>query len=90
VLGAVVEAAQQWTPWPALAGAVQAAVSDEAGDVDDLLLVLIDRGVLCHDLAPPLVGTRLGPGSPNAWQTCRPKSMRGRADPQTTDGVFCD
>jgi thiopeptide-type bacteriocin biosynthesis protein len=61
VLGAVIEAAQQWTPWPALARAVQAAVSDEAGDVDDLMLVLIDRGVLCHDLAPPLVGTSPGP-----------------------------
>ena len=56
VLGAVVERTQQWTPWPAVGRAVEAAASDETGDVDELLLVLIDRGVLCHDLSPPLVG----------------------------------
>ena len=56
VLAAVIEYAQQWTPWPALGRAVETAASGEAGDVDELLLVLIDRGVLCHDLAPPLVG----------------------------------
>jgi len=56
VLAAVIEGAQDWTPWAAVGGSVEAAASDEAGDVDELLLVLIDRGVLCHDLAPPLVG----------------------------------
>jgi len=56
VLGAAIERAWQWTPWPAVSGAVEVAASGEAGDVDELLLVLIDRGVLCHDLAPPLVG----------------------------------
>jgi thiopeptide-type bacteriocin biosynthesis protein len=56
VLAAVIEHAKQWTHWPALGRAVEAAASGEAGDVDELLLVLIDRGVLCHDLAPPLVG----------------------------------
>ena len=61
VLGAVIDRAQAWIPWLALSKVVEAAVSDEAGDVDDLLLVLIDRGVLCHDLAPPLVGTSPGP-----------------------------
>ncbi len=56
VLAAVIEHAQQWTSWPALGRAVAAATSGEAGDIDELLLVLIDRGVLCHDLTPPLVG----------------------------------
>jgi lantibiotic biosynthesis protein len=56
VLDAVIECAQEWTSWDAVSRAVEAAASDEAGDVDELLLVLIDRGVLCHDLAPPLVG----------------------------------
>ena len=56
VLAAVIAHAQQWTSWSALGRAVEAAASGETGDVDELLLVLIDRGVLCHDLAPPLVG----------------------------------
>jgi thiopeptide-type bacteriocin biosynthesis protein len=56
VLDAVIECAQEWTPWAVVSEAVEAAASSEAGDVDELLLVLIDRGVLCHDLAPPLVG----------------------------------
>ena len=61
VLGAAIECAQQWTPWPAVSGTVKTATSGEAGDVDELLLVLIDRGVLCHDLAPPLLGRSPGP-----------------------------
>jgi thiopeptide-type bacteriocin biosynthesis protein len=56
VLAAVIDRAQGWTPWLVVGEALEAAVSDEAGDVDELLLVLIDRGVLCHDLAPPIVG----------------------------------
>jgi thiopeptide-type bacteriocin biosynthesis protein len=56
VLEAVIAGAQEWTPWAALGRAVEAATSGEAGDVDELLLVLVDRGVLCHDLAPPIVG----------------------------------
>ncbi|HJX63882.1 MAG TPA: thiopeptide-type bacteriocin biosynthesis protein, partial [Polyangia bacterium] len=56
VLEAVIAGAQDWTPWEVVGKAVEAAVSDEAGDVDELLLVLVDRGVLCHDLAPPIVG----------------------------------
>ena len=56
VLAAVMEHAQEWTPWSTLGDAVGSATGGEAGDLDELLLVLIDRGVLCHDLAPPLVG----------------------------------
>jgi thiopeptide-type bacteriocin biosynthesis protein len=56
VLEAVIAGAQEWTPWAAIGRAVEAATSGEAGDVDELLLVLVDRGVLCHDLAPPIVG----------------------------------
>ncbi|MGB8299202.1 MAG: thiopeptide-type bacteriocin biosynthesis protein [Polyangia bacterium] len=56
VLETVIASAQEWTPWAAVNGAIEAAVRGEAGDVDELLLVLVDRGVLCHDFAPPLVG----------------------------------
>ena len=76
VLGAVVECAQEWTSWAAVCGAVEAAASDEAGDVDELLLLLIDRGVLCHDLAPPSGGTAAGAVvRSSAWRACRPRSM---------------
>ena len=56
MLAAVIEHAQQWAPWPVVSGSVEDAAGDETGDVDELLLLLVDRGALCHDLAPPLVG----------------------------------
>jgi hypothetical protein len=80
VLAAVIESAQEWTPWVAVGGAVEAAASGEAGDVDELLLVLVDRGVLCHDLAPPIVGQ-----PPAQWLVQRlarfPAEARAVADP---------
>jgi thiopeptide-type bacteriocin biosynthesis protein len=80
VLAAVIESAQEWTPWAAVSRAVEAAVRGEAGDVDELLLVLVDRGVLCHDLAPPIVGQ-----PPAQWLVQRlarfPAEARAVADP---------
>ena len=52
-LNAVVEAARGWTAWPAVRARVAAADDDEA---DELLLALVDSGLLQSDLAPPLVG----------------------------------
>jgi len=91
VLAAVIESAQEWTPWAAVSRAVEAAVRGEAGDVDELLLVLVDRGVLCHDLAPPIVGQ-----PPAQWLVQRlarfPAEARAVADPirQRTAGDFSD
>jgi thiopeptide-type bacteriocin biosynthesis protein len=55
VLATVAEQAQEWCWWPDLNQAMQNVAGDE-DSADDLLMVLVDRGVLAHDLCPPLVG----------------------------------
>lgn len=55
VLATVIEHAWQWCPWPRLGQAMLDIAGDEES-ADELLLVLVDRGVLTHDLCPPLVG----------------------------------
>jgi class I lanthipeptide synthase len=56
----VLAAAADWTPWPEIRG--QAAgdggsePSGEAEDLDELLLALVDDGLLQTDLSPPLIG----------------------------------
>jgi lantibiotic biosynthesis protein len=55
VLAAVVEHASEWCPWTRLNQAMQEIAGDE-DSADELLLVLVDRGVLAHDLCPPLLG----------------------------------
>jgi thiopeptide-type bacteriocin biosynthesis protein len=50
-LAAILEAAGAWAPWPAVR---EAAGGD--GDADELLLLLLDDGLLQSELAPPLVG----------------------------------
>jgi thiopeptide-type bacteriocin biosynthesis protein len=54
-LAAILDAADRWTPWPAACEAVRRAL-DDVENLDDLLLLLLDDGLLEHDLAPPLVG----------------------------------
>src|SRR5262249_43710151 len=75
ILGAVLDATATWTPWnearrAAARGGASAAMEGEGGgapgDLDELLLTLIDAGLLCHDLAPPLVGRPSG-----AWMCAR-------------------
>src|SRR6185369_10455137 len=55
-LGRILDACEAWTPWPA---ARDAAAGGDGGDgtedVDELLLLLVDDGLLHHDLAPPLI-----------------------------------
>jgi hypothetical protein len=65
-LGAVLEAAAEWAPWPALRAALAAAADAPEEALDDHLLLLVDDGLLCHDLEPPLVGP-----PPLSWLTAR-------------------
>ena len=74
-LPAILAAAGQWTAWTDVrAAAIRAAGreagqnesgepeggGDSGGDADDLLLTLIDDGLLQSDLAPPIVGAPPG------------------------------
>jgi thiopeptide-type bacteriocin biosynthesis protein len=52
-LEAVLAAAARWTPWTEVR---RAAGADDADATDELLLLLVDDGLLQSDLAPPLVG----------------------------------
>ena len=63
-LAAIAAAAERWTPWPdvrAAAAATPAGDDDSDDDSDDasadeLLLTLLDDGLLESDLAPPIIG----------------------------------
>jgi lantibiotic biosynthesis protein len=73
-LRAILELTDGWAPWPEVRACARAADADaDAGDgdgdgtdagrdadADELLLVLIDDGLLQTDLAPPLVGAAPG------------------------------
>jgi thiopeptide-type bacteriocin biosynthesis protein len=65
-LAALVEATADWTPWPRARAA--------AGG-DDLLLALVDEGVLATDLTPPLVGA-----APTTWMRARLERLGRRED----------
>ncbi|HEY6477522.1 MAG TPA: thiopeptide-type bacteriocin biosynthesis protein, partial [Polyangia bacterium] len=54
-LGAVLDATDDWTLWP-IARARAEAAAGETGDLDELLLALVDDEVLATELAPPLIG----------------------------------
>jgi len=58
-LPAVLAAAARWTPWADVRAAA-AIEGDDAGDADELLLTLLDDGLLHSDLSPPIIG--LPPG----------------------------
>jgi lantibiotic biosynthesis protein len=55
-LTAILDAASQWRPWPEVRARATLDEAEGADDADDLLLVLIDDGLLQADLAPPLLG----------------------------------
>jgi thiopeptide-type bacteriocin biosynthesis protein len=58
-LHAILDATAGWAPWPRVRTAVaRAAPGADALDVDDLLLLLVDDGLLLADVTPPLVGER--------------------------------
>lgn len=66
LLHAVLDACAAPRPWAEVRRA--AAAREDAGDeaLDELLLALVDDGLLCHDLQPPLVGPE-----PLAWMRAR-------------------
>jgi thiopeptide-type bacteriocin biosynthesis protein len=55
ILATVIEHASPWCPWPRLNEVLQDIAGDE-DSANELLLLLVDRGVLTHDFCPPLVG----------------------------------
>jgi thiopeptide-type bacteriocin biosynthesis protein len=63
-LGAILDLTEAgWTPWPAVRAACGAASDDEA---DELILLLVDDGLMHSDLSPPLVGP-----APADWMKAR-------------------
>src|SRR5206468_2648373 len=54
----ILAAAQQWTPWNDVRAI--ASAGDATDDVDELLLTLVDDGLLHSDLSPPIVGEGAG------------------------------
>ncbi len=58
-LAAILEAAVEWTAWPRVREAARIGGEDEDGDgdgIDELLLTMVDGGLLQTELAPPLIG----------------------------------
>jgi thiopeptide-type bacteriocin biosynthesis protein len=71
-LAAILDATRRWCPWADARRAARAAARNDGArggpdsDADDLLLLLVDEGLLQADVTPPLVG-RAGP----AWMRAR-------------------
>jgi thiopeptide-type bacteriocin biosynthesis protein len=82
-LAAVLHAAADWNAWPVVRQAwrrgARARGADDL-DLDELLLLLVDRGLLHADLTPPLIGPPAG-----AWMRARLKAL-ARAHEGTTLG----
>jgi thiopeptide-type bacteriocin biosynthesis protein len=67
-LGAILDlTAAGWTPWPAVRASCAAGDDVEA---DELILILVDDGLLHTDLEPPLVGP-----APADWMKARLASL---------------
>ena len=52
-LAAILDSANRWTLWADVRSRID---DDDDGDADELLLMLVDDGLLQSDLAPPLIG----------------------------------
>jgi thiopeptide-type bacteriocin biosynthesis protein len=76
-LATIVDAATRWTRWASVRRAVAGAT---AGDADELLLVLVDEGLLHADVTPPLVGI-----APARWMRERLARMGHAAATATLD-----
>ena len=78
-LAAVLRATTDWAPWPAVLARAQAA-QPEAGDLDELLLALVDDGLLQTDLSPPLdrAAARQLPPRPAGWRSAGSRGARAR------------
>jgi thiopeptide-type bacteriocin biosynthesis protein len=57
-LPGILTAAARWAPWNDVRAAASAA--DAGDDADELLLNLVDDGLLHSDLAPPIIGAAAG------------------------------
>ncbi|HEY2900166.1 MAG TPA: thiopeptide-type bacteriocin biosynthesis protein [Polyangia bacterium] len=68
-LARLLDAASDWTLWPALRAMVNGGDGAHA-DADDFLLLLLDDGLLLDDLTPPLLGP-----PPLAWLRERLSTM---------------
>jgi len=56
-LGDILDATERWTAWSAARRAARAfSRGAGGGDLDELLLLLVDEGLLQADVTPPLVG----------------------------------
>jgi thiopeptide-type bacteriocin biosynthesis protein len=55
-LAALLDATARWTPWSDARRALARARRGESGDWDELLLLLVDEGLLQADVTPPLLG----------------------------------
>jgi len=55
-LPAILAAAARWAAWTDVRAAATAGGDAEGGDADELLLTLLDDGLLQSDLAPPIIG----------------------------------
>ncbi len=64
VISTALAATVDWKPWPAVRSALAEAADPD--EVDELLLVMIDDGLLHTDLTPPIVGP-----DPQAWFLAR-------------------
>jgi len=55
-LPAILSAAARWAPWTDVRAAAGAADATDDVDVDEMLLTLLDDGLLQSDLSPPIIG----------------------------------
>jgi lantibiotic biosynthesis protein len=74
-LAAILDAGRRWTAWPRLRDAARGDTEAD-DDLDDLLLTLVDDGLLQTDLAPPLVGP---PGEAHLEQRLRALGLAAEA-----------
>jgi thiopeptide-type bacteriocin biosynthesis protein len=77
-LARLLDACRGWTPWPAAraaAGGSDDTDDDDTDALDDLLLTLIDDGLLHSDLTPPLIGP-----DATSWMTSRLARLRPPPD----------
>ena len=69
-LALVLAATGRWSPWTSVRRRLRAQLGGDAEDLDNFLLELVDRGLLTHDLLPPLVGE-----PPSQWMQRRLRTL---------------
>lgn len=82
-LAGVLDAAASWTPWPELRVAASLR-GEEQDSADEMLLDLIDLGLLHTDLRPPLVGP-----PPHAFLAERLRALGLEAERASLEAALC-